>query len=486
MSYNTLLIKRRLPLPGALAGAPASLSGGELAFNEVDSTLYYGASSGVIPIAGSGNFVNRFSDQTIDGNKTFAGLTTLSSTTFSPNSIIDVGENKITNLAVPSLSSDAATKDYVDSLAGSGGTALESLSTEVYNTFVEKVESETVTLNGGLDVTNGLVTDTFYASSNAEIGGNLTVTGNLSVLGTQTVINTQTINISGTSTQIDVVNNGTATGITVNQTGSQNVAEFYDDSAIALAIVDGGNIGIGTLTPNEKLTVTGNISATGNVYASGQFEVNGGGANTTLYVEDGKIGVNTETPNEALTVVGSISATEDIYARNGTLTGTLDVTSGATFASTLSVVGTVDFDSTLDVVGATTLQSTLDVTSGATFASTVSAAGAVDFDSTLDVVGATTLQSTLDVTSGATFASTLSVAGVVDFDSTLDVVGATTLQSTLDVTSVATFASTVSAAGAVTFDNTLYVAQNSTFFANISGQAGVSTLIDFIIDGGSF
>jgi hypothetical protein len=39
----------------------------------------------------------------------------------------------------------------------------------------------------------------------------------------------------------------------------------------AMTIATSGNVGIGTSSPNEKLTVSGNISATGNVIADGQF-----------------------------------------------------------------------------------------------------------------------------------------------------------------------------------------------------------------------
>ena len=139
MAYNTILIKRRT---SGLAGAPAALSGGELAFNEVDSTLYYGSSAGVISIAGSGAYVDRTTSQTIAGDKTFSGSTTLSSTTFSSSSLIDAGGNKITNLAAPSLSADAATKQYVDDASSSGTSALTALSAHIYDTFVEKTESE--------------------------------------------------------------------------------------------------------------------------------------------------------------------------------------------------------------------------------------------------------------------------------------------------------------------------------------------------------
>ena len=74
---NTIRIKRRA---SGAAGAPASLENAELAFNEVDDVLYYGKGTGgaggtattVIPIAGPGQFVDRSTNQTIGGVKTFS------------------------------------------------------------------------------------------------------------------------------------------------------------------------------------------------------------------------------------------------------------------------------------------------------------------------------------------------------------------------------------------------------------------------------
>jgi hypothetical protein len=67
----------------APAGAPTSLANGELAFNEVDMTMYYGMASGAVtPIAnigGSGNYVTRTTVQTIDGDKAFTASVVLSS-----------------------------------------------------------------------------------------------------------------------------------------------------------------------------------------------------------------------------------------------------------------------------------------------------------------------------------------------------------------------------------------------------------------------
>jgi hypothetical protein len=64
-------------------GAPQSLLNGELAFNEVDSTMYYGMADGavepIVNIGGAGNFVTISTEQTIDGDKSFTSSVVLSS-----------------------------------------------------------------------------------------------------------------------------------------------------------------------------------------------------------------------------------------------------------------------------------------------------------------------------------------------------------------------------------------------------------------------
>jgi hypothetical protein len=74
---NTLRIKRRI---SGATGAPGTLANAELAFNEVDSTLYYGVGTGgaggsatsVLAIGGPGAFVGLTGNQTIAGTKTFS------------------------------------------------------------------------------------------------------------------------------------------------------------------------------------------------------------------------------------------------------------------------------------------------------------------------------------------------------------------------------------------------------------------------------
>lgn len=76
---NDIRIKRRT---SGSPGAPASLENAELAMNEVSQVLYYGLGTGgvggsataIVPIGGSGAFVDLSSTQTIGGSKTFTSL----------------------------------------------------------------------------------------------------------------------------------------------------------------------------------------------------------------------------------------------------------------------------------------------------------------------------------------------------------------------------------------------------------------------------
>lgn len=72
---NSLRIKRRVT---GLAGAPAALLTGELAWNQVDEIIYggngddgTGNATSVVPVAGNGAFVDKSTAQTIGGAKTF-------------------------------------------------------------------------------------------------------------------------------------------------------------------------------------------------------------------------------------------------------------------------------------------------------------------------------------------------------------------------------------------------------------------------------
>ena len=84
---NTFQIKRRT----SDASAPATLAGGELAFNEVGSVFYIGKQSSVEGIGGEGRFLTLDTVQSLTGDKVFADQVALSSavTTTQPTTATD-------------------------------------------------------------------------------------------------------------------------------------------------------------------------------------------------------------------------------------------------------------------------------------------------------------------------------------------------------------------------------------------------------------
>ena len=208
---NIILIKRRLA-DSLLGTSSMALSAGEIAFNEVNNTLYFGHSqSGLLAIAGPGQFVDVTNTQSVSGNKTFAGQTIFTDTV-TVNSSLDA------------------------------------------SSFVE---AQSFKIDGTEVISSGR--NAFFAGVSAT--GDVTVDGNLTVLGSTTTLNTDV----QTTSAFSVTNDGSTTALRVTQTGSTDVAEFKDDANTALIIKNGGNVGINTATPGEKLTVSGNISASGSI-----------------------------------------------------------------------------------------------------------------------------------------------------------------------------------------------------------------------------
>jgi hypothetical protein len=166
-----------------------------------------------------------------------------------------------------------------------------------------------------------------------QVTGNITTAGtftasNLSILGDYTILNTTTSNTE----QIIITNAGTGPALKVTQTGAFPIAEFYDDGqAIALKVADGGNVGIGTALPLQKLHVQGSVMATTQVLGPAIDTVGApgfswsGNANTGMYrpgadklglvtagvervsvLANGNVGVGTTNPSTSLHVVGDI------------------------------------------------------------------------------------------------------------------------------------------------------------------------------------
>ena len=146
---NTIRIKRR---SSGAAGAPSSLASSELAFNEMDNTLYYGKgdSSGtatsIAAIGGDGAFVSLSGTQTITGTKTLSGAVTFSST-------VALGSSATaTTAAGSSNDTTVATTAFVTSKTSSFGSgSVTSVALSLPNIF--SVTGSPVTTTGTLTAT---------------------------------------------------------------------------------------------------------------------------------------------------------------------------------------------------------------------------------------------------------------------------------------------------------------------------------------------
>lgn len=144
-----------------------------------------------------------------------------------------------------------------------------------------------ITVYNSITAVSGITTNTLNVNGDAIINGNLTLTGSASFHNTEYT----------TTSAISVTNTGTGPALVVNQTGEEAIASFYDDGNIALYI-DGktgtaGYVGIGTVAPNETLTVVGNISASGIIYGAStlvKFVSSFGDGATKLYTINHNLG----------------------------------------------------------------------------------------------------------------------------------------------------------------------------------------------------
>jgi len=140
------------------------LANAELAFNEVDDTLYYGEGTGgaggtattILAIGGSGAFTTLSSTQTISGNKTFTGTLDFSSATiatFETTGNVTVGGNLTVNGTVSTINSTTVSVDDKnlelgstaspsDATADGGGITLKGATDKTFN-WIDSTDSWT-------------------------------------------------------------------------------------------------------------------------------------------------------------------------------------------------------------------------------------------------------------------------------------------------------------------------------------------------------
>lgn len=199
---NTVRIKRRT---SGSAGAPSSLENAELAFNEVDNTLYYGEGTGgsggsassILAIAGDGAFVNKTGAQTISGNKTFTGSFDISSASVSgftvTQNLVITGNLTVngttTTVNSTEMSIDdknivlGATSSPSDAGASGGGITLKGASDKTFN-WIDSTDSwtssEHIELATGKDLRiDGVVVLNKTGLGSTVVGSSLTSVGTI-------------------------------------------------------------------------------------------------------------------------------------------------------------------------------------------------------------------------------------------------------------------------------------------------------------------
>jgi len=282
-------------------------------------------------------------DNTVTGALDVTGNTTVANFIVDASSVIDVGNNKVTNVAEPSANTDAATKGYVDSVASSGFT----IEDDTANTTVV-AGGDTLVLNGTANEVTVAITGTDEITFG--LPDDVTVTGNLSAgnLSATNEVAGATGAFSGNVLAGNLNSNAAVTGVTITASGNLEGNNAVISNAVSAATGSfTGNVIAGNLTANGALTA-GSISTAGNVLAgnvnsnaavtgvtitaSGNLEGNNATITNGVYAATGSFTGNVVaanlTSNAAVTGV-TITASGNLEGNNAVVTNNVGAATGS-------------------------------------------------------------------------------------------------------------------------------------------------------------
>ena len=268
---NTIRIKRRA---SGASGAPSSLENAELAYNEVDDTLYYGKGTGgvggiattVEAIGGKGAYVDLTGTQTITGNKTFSGTVALGSSATATTQTAGDNSTKVATTGYVDAAVVAATYNFT--LAGDSGTS-QTID-----------DAETVTISGGTGLSS-IASSTNTITLNLD---NTTVTagsyGGAASVGSFTV-DAQGRLIAASSTTIEIA-------LGTNTSGNY-VATITGGTGVTSSAATTGEGTTHSLSIGQDVATSASVTFAGLTLNSGSMVFEGATANdfeTTLAVTD--------------------------------------------------------------------------------------------------------------------------------------------------------------------------------------------------------
>jgi hypothetical protein len=245
-------------------------SSGFLRTDEIDSRVW---GSSLVDGTGTTNYVAKWSDSdTVTNSIVFDNGTNVGIGTDTPGAKLTVSGTLSSSSAVNFGGIGTGTDNSVVVLDANGF-----LRTDEINPAVWDTTSKFVSASDGALTVNRLTKATDSNGINESIvtdnGALVSVGGNLSTTGTTTIGTIAT----GTAVSVLIESSGLVQKRTIDSrawgsslvdgTGTANRVTYWTDSNTIAADDDfffnGTNVGIGTTSPSEKLTVSGNISASG-------------------------------------------------------------------------------------------------------------------------------------------------------------------------------------------------------------------------------
>jgi hypothetical protein len=513
---NTIRIKRRA---SGNSGAPASLASSELAFNEIDNTLYYGKgdSSGtatsIAAIGGDGAFVSLSGTQTITGTKTLSGAVTFSST-------VALGSSATaTTAAGSSNDTTVATTAFVTSKTSSFGSgSVTSVALSLPAIF--SVTGSPVTTTGTLSASLASQTSNYVFAAPSGAAGSptfrlLTATDLPAITATKisdfdTQVRTSRLDQMASPTASVAFNSQKITGL-LDPTNAQDAATkvYVDNSRLGLDFKDSvraaTTANIVTIAGGAPSTLDGvSLVAGDRILVKNQTTTSANGIYTVTTLGTGSNGSWTRATDADGSPAGELSSGAFVYIEEGTAnsqdqyvittTGTITVgTTGITwglFSGAGKVTVGAGLSKAKDAISIA-LDATapgIQTTSGLALTATGVSAGTYGFV-TVDVKGR--------VTAG-TNATTLSGYGITDaqgLDATLTALAGVTVGADQIIYATGTDAFTVTSLTSTArsiLDDTSTSAMRTTlgvaigtdvqaYDATLAALAGVTTAADKLV-----